>query len=161
MDAVQERQLVLMEKMIRRLDAIQEGQKKLEEANATLRNENETLRTELERQQQLQKTQKSRRGRKSSVQSTVEVPNDLRVGITQLDSYRIHLICLGPFRLPQNSLVDRPAEECIHVSSKEPPSVWTLDIWKPLVILICNFKCLSPLHSASVFRWMSKTFAKK
>ncbi|XP_068686262.1 uncharacterized protein [Montipora foliosa] len=78
MDAVQERQLVLMEKMNRRLDAIQEGQKKLEEANATLRNENETLRTELERQQQLQKTQKSRRGRKSRVQSTVEVPNDLR-----------------------------------------------------------------------------------
>ena len=78
MDAVQERQLVLMEKMNRRLDAIQEGQKKLKEANATLRNENETLRTELERQQ----TQKSRRGRKSRVQSTVEVPNDLRVGIT-------------------------------------------------------------------------------
>lgn len=74
MDAVQERQLVLMEKMNRRLDAIQEGQKKLEEANATLRNENETLRTELERQQ----TQKSRCGRKSRVQSTVEVPNDLR-----------------------------------------------------------------------------------
>ena len=81
MDAVQERQLVLMEKMNRRLDAIQEGQKKLEEANATLRNENETLRTQLERQQQLQKTPKSRRGRKSSVQSTVEIPNDLRVGI--------------------------------------------------------------------------------
>ena len=36
MDAVQERQLVLMEKMNRRLDAIQQGQKKLEEANATL-----------------------------------------------------------------------------------------------------------------------------
>ena len=43
MDAVQERQLVLMEKMNRRLDAIQEGQKKLEEANATLRNENSEL----------------------------------------------------------------------------------------------------------------------
>ena len=50
-NALQERQLVLMETMNRRLESIQEGQKKLEEANATLRNENEMLRNQLECQQ--------------------------------------------------------------------------------------------------------------
>ena len=68
---------------------------------------------------------------------------------------------MGPFRLPQNSLVDRVAEKCIHVSSKEPPSVWTLDILKPVVIFFCNLKCLSPLHSVSEFGWMSKTFCEE
>ncbi|XP_068728031.1 uncharacterized protein [Montipora capricornis] len=72
---LQERQLVLMETMNRRLESIQEGQKKLEEANASLRNENEMLRNQLERQQQT--VHKSRR-RKGRSQSNVEVPNDLR-----------------------------------------------------------------------------------
>ena len=39
-DPVQERQLVLMERMSRRIDSILEGQKKLEDTNAVLQQEN-------------------------------------------------------------------------------------------------------------------------
>lgn len=77
-NALQERQLVLMETMNRRLDSIQEGQKKLEEANASLRNENEMLRNQLERQQQT--VRKSRRSKGRS-QPNVDVPKDLRVSV--------------------------------------------------------------------------------
>ena len=48
----QERQLVLMESMNRRLDSFLASQKKLEEKNATLQQENVKLRTELSKQEQ-------------------------------------------------------------------------------------------------------------
>ena len=46
-DPVQERQLVLMERMSRRIDSILEGQKKLEDTNAVLRQENAKLKNQL------------------------------------------------------------------------------------------------------------------
>ena len=42
-DPVQERQLVLMERMSGRIDSILEGQKKLEDTNAVLQQENAKL----------------------------------------------------------------------------------------------------------------------
>lgn len=77
-NALQERQLVLMETMNRRLESIQEGQKKLEEANATLRNENEMLRNQLECQQQTVCKSRHSKGRS---QPNVEIPKDLRVSV--------------------------------------------------------------------------------
>ena len=47
----QERHLVLMESMNRRLDSFLESQKKMEEKNATLQQENVKLRTELSKQE--------------------------------------------------------------------------------------------------------------
>ena len=46
-DPVQERQLVLMERMSRRIDSILEGQKKLEDTNAVLQQENAKLKNQL------------------------------------------------------------------------------------------------------------------
>lgn len=76
MNYAQERQLVLMETMNKRLDSILEGQKKLEEKNMNLQQENAKLKSQLER-----KTMQTRRRstRSSSKQSNVEIPNDLRV----------------------------------------------------------------------------------
>lgn len=76
MNYAQERQLVLMETMNKRLDSILEGQKKLEEKNMNLQQENAKLKSQLER-----KTVQMRRcsTRSSSKQSNVEIPNDLRV----------------------------------------------------------------------------------
>ena len=76
MNYAQERQLVLMETMNKRLDSILEGQKKLEEKNMNLQQENAKLKSQLER-----KTvqMRSRSTRSSSKQSNVEIPNYLRV----------------------------------------------------------------------------------
>lgn len=76
MNYAQERQLVLMETMNKRLDSILEGQKKLEEKNMNLQQENAKLKSQLER-----KTVQTRRRstRSSSKPSNVEIPNDLRV----------------------------------------------------------------------------------
>ena len=76
MNYAQERQLVLMETMNKRLDSILEGQKKLEEKNMNLQQENAKLKSQLER-----KTVQTRRRstKSSSKQSNVEIPNDLRV----------------------------------------------------------------------------------
>ena len=76
MNYAQERQLVLMETMNKRLDSILEGQKKLEEKNMNLQQENAKLKSQLER-----KTVQTRRRstRSSSKQSNVEILNDLRV----------------------------------------------------------------------------------
>lgn len=76
MNYAQERQLVLMETMNKRLDSILEGQKKLKEKNMNLQQENAKLKSQLER-----KTVQTRRHstRSSSKQSNVEIPNDLRV----------------------------------------------------------------------------------
>lgn len=65
-----------METMNKRLDSILEGQKKLEEKNMNLQQENAKLKSQLER-----KTVQTRRRstRSSSKQSNVEIPNDLRV----------------------------------------------------------------------------------
>ncbi|XP_015749181.1 PREDICTED: uncharacterized protein LOC107328959 [Acropora digitifera] len=64
-----------METMNKRLDSILEGQKKLEEKNMNLQQENAKLKSQLER-----KTVQTRRRstRSSSKQSNVEIPNDLR-----------------------------------------------------------------------------------
>ena len=76
MNYAQERQLVLMETMNKRLDSILEGQKKLKEKNMNLQQENAKLKSQLER-----KTvqMRSRSTRSSSKQSNVEIPNYLRV----------------------------------------------------------------------------------
>lgn len=65
-----------METMNKRLDSILEGQKKLEEKNMNLQQENAKLKSQLER-----KTVQTRRRstRSSSKQSNVEISNDLRV----------------------------------------------------------------------------------
>ena len=49
--AAQERQLILMERMNRRLDSIWESQKKLEETNSNLQFENTKLKNELAKQE--------------------------------------------------------------------------------------------------------------
>ena len=90
MNKAQERQLVLMETMNKRLDSILEGQKKLEEKNMNLQQENAKLKSQLER-----KTVQTRRRstRSSSKQSSVEIPNDLRVSSLSISSYSIkHVI---------------------------------------------------------------------
>ena len=46
-DPVQERQLVLMERMSRRIDSILEEQNKLEDTNAVLQQENAKLKNQL------------------------------------------------------------------------------------------------------------------
>lgn len=65
-----------METMNKSLDSILEGQKKLEEKNMNLQQENAKLKSQLER-----KTVQTRKRstRSSSKQSNVEIPNDLRV----------------------------------------------------------------------------------
>ena len=73
--AAQERQLILMENMNRRLDSILEGQKKLEENNRNLQLENTKLRNELAKQERVMKSKRTSKSRASSV----EIPNDLKV----------------------------------------------------------------------------------
>ena len=75
----QERQLVLMESMNRRLDSFLASQKKLEEKNATLQQENVKLRTELSKQERLNNTKRG--SKRKRTESKVEVPMDLRVGL--------------------------------------------------------------------------------
>ena len=74
--AAQERQLILMERMNRRLDSILEGQKKLEEANTNLQLENTKLKNELAKQER--RVIKCKGGSKSR-ESCVEILNDLKV----------------------------------------------------------------------------------
>ena len=74
----QERQLVLMESMKRRLGSILESQKKLEEKNATLQQENVKLRSELSKQERLNNTKRS--SKRKHTESKVD-PMDLRVGL--------------------------------------------------------------------------------
>ena len=74
--AQQERQLLLIERMSGKMDAICDSQKRLQDANASLRQENERLRDELQKKEK----QGNRRGlRNSRRSSTVEIPNELRV----------------------------------------------------------------------------------
>ena len=75
--ASQERQLILMEKMSKRLDSIQESQKKLEETNARLLEENTKLKNDLAKQERQQKGRRT--SRSSRRDSNVEIPSDLRV----------------------------------------------------------------------------------
>ena len=90
MNYAQERQLVLMETMNKRLDSILEGQKKLEEKNMNLQQENAKLKSQLERKT-VQTGERSTRS--SSKQSNVEIPNDLRVSSLYISSYSIkHVI---------------------------------------------------------------------
>lgn len=74
-NAQQERQLLLMERMSGKIDSIVESQKKLEDANRGLQQENERLRIELQKKEK-QKRCGSRISRRSS---TVEIPSELRV----------------------------------------------------------------------------------
>ena len=73
--AAQERQLILMERMNRRLDSILESQKKLEETNSNLQFENTKLRNELAKKERVMKSKRASKSRESSV----EIPNDLKV----------------------------------------------------------------------------------
>ena len=74
-NAQQERQLLLMERMSAKIDSIVESQKKLEDANQGLQQENERLRIELQKKEK----QKRRGSRISRRSSTVEIPDELRV----------------------------------------------------------------------------------
>lgn len=74
-NAQQERQLLLMERMSAKIDSIVESQKKLEDANWGLQQENERLRIELQKKEK----QKRRGSRISRRSSTVEIPGELRV----------------------------------------------------------------------------------
>ena len=73
--AAQERQLILMERMNRRLDSIWESQKKLEETNSNLWFENSKLKNELAKHERVMKSKQASKTRESSV----EIPDDLRV----------------------------------------------------------------------------------
>ena len=80
--AAQERQLILMERMNRRLDLILEGQMKLEEANGNLQRENTQLKNELAKQERVKmKSKRASKGR----ESRVEIPNDLKVKYSSKD----------------------------------------------------------------------------
>ena len=74
-NAQQERQLLLMERMSGKIDSIVESQKKLEDANRGLQQENERLKIELQKKEK----QKRRGSRISRQSSTVEIPSELRV----------------------------------------------------------------------------------
>ncbi|XP_015763921.1 PREDICTED: uncharacterized protein LOC107342925 [Acropora digitifera] len=73
-NAQQERQLLLMERMSGKIDSIVESQKKLEDANWGLQQENERLRIELQKKEK----QKRRGSRISRRSSTVKIPSELR-----------------------------------------------------------------------------------
>ena len=73
--AAQERQLILVERMNRRLDSIFESQKKLEETNSNLQFENTKLKNELAKRGRVMKSKRAWKSRESSV----EIPNDLKV----------------------------------------------------------------------------------
>ncbi|CAH3194154.1 unnamed protein product, partial [Porites evermanni] len=62
-----------------RLDSFLASQKKLEENNATLQQENVKLRTELSKQERLNNTKRG--SKRKRAESKVEVPMDLRVGL--------------------------------------------------------------------------------
>ncbi|XP_015765444.1 PREDICTED: uncharacterized protein LOC107344307 [Acropora digitifera] len=66
--AAQERQLILMERMNRRLDSILESQKKLEETNSNLQFENTKLKNELAKQERVMKSKRASKTRESSVE---------------------------------------------------------------------------------------------
>ena len=83
-DPVQERQLVLMERMSRRIDSILEGQKKLEDTNAVLRQENAKLKNQLASLEGQAKKKGNKRSKSSRRESNVVIPNDLRVNILLL-----------------------------------------------------------------------------
>ena len=91
-NALQERQIVLMEAMNRRLESIQEGQKKLEETNAALRKENDLLKTQIERQQS---TSQSRRFKRKQPRTSVEIPSDLAVSATVLFIVLLGCVCVN------------------------------------------------------------------
>ena len=75
-NVLQERQLLLLERMNKRVDLLLDGQRKLEEENASLQQENTKLKSQL----QQGRPQSSRRAsRHSRRDSSVEIPNDLRV----------------------------------------------------------------------------------
>ena len=83
-DPVQERQLVLMERMSRRIDSILEGQKKLEDTNAVLRQENAKLKNQLASLEGQAKKKGNKRSKSSRRESNVVIPNYLRVSILLL-----------------------------------------------------------------------------
>ena len=68
-----------METMNKRLDAILDGQRKLEERNTDLQQENAKLKSQVSQLERQTKQTKKRSRRSTCTQSTVEVPNDLRV----------------------------------------------------------------------------------
>ena len=83
-DPVQERQLVLMERMSRRIDSILEGQNKLEDTNAVLQQENAKLKNQLASLEGQAKKKGNKRSKSSRRESNVVIPNDLRVNILLL-----------------------------------------------------------------------------
>ena len=83
-DPVQERQLVLMERMSRRIDSILEGQKKLEDTNAVLQQENAKLKNQLASLEGQAKKKGNKRSKSSRRESNVVIPNHLRVSILLL-----------------------------------------------------------------------------
>ena len=83
-DPVQERQLVLMERMSRRIDSILEGQKKLEDTNAVLQQKNAKLKNQLASLEGQAKKKGNKRSKSSRRESNVVIPNDLRVNILLL-----------------------------------------------------------------------------
>ncbi|CAH3158498.1 unnamed protein product, partial [Pocillopora meandrina] len=97
-DPVQERQLVLMERMSRRIDSILEGQKKLEDTNAVLQQENAKLKNQLASLEGQAKKKGNKRSKSSRRESNVVIPNDLRmlvlVLITKLEHPCAEFLCL-------------------------------------------------------------------
>ena len=83
-DPVQERQLVLMERMSRRIDSILEGQKKLEDTNAVLQQKNAKLKNQLASLEGQAKKKGNKRSKSSRRESNVVIPNYLRVSILLL-----------------------------------------------------------------------------
>ena len=83
-DPVQERQLVLMERMSRRIDSILEGQKKPEDTNAVLQQKNAKLKNQLASLEGQAKKKDNKRSKSSRRESNVVIPNYLRVGILLL-----------------------------------------------------------------------------
>ena len=83
-DPVQERQLVLMERMSRRIDSILEGQKKLEDTNAVLQQKNAKLKNQLASLEGQAKKKGNKRSKSSRRESNVVIPNHLRVSILLL-----------------------------------------------------------------------------
>ena len=83
-DPVQERQLVLMERMSRRIDSILEEQNKLEDTNAVLQQENAKLKNQLASLEGQAKKKGNKRSKSSRRESNVVIPNYLRVSILLL-----------------------------------------------------------------------------
>ena len=83
-DPVQERQLVLMERMSRRIDSILEGQKKLEDTNAVLQQKNAKLKNQLASLEGQAEKKDNKRSKSSRRESNVVIPNYLRVSILLL-----------------------------------------------------------------------------